>query len=352
MSAVNNISIDPNILERLEKLVDELKSESISIKRAWRIYKEEFLRKFPFKEQPEKIDELKPEDLYNPGKSRDYFFYYVEHKLKALGHIRIGSSITWEMAVDNLDKFKRLLKVAVSSRSLSEKVDADWESIPYWGGDKIVAKKIIFLYDPDNIVPVFKTMHAEHYVRQLGVSLEDLDVISKEEFDKRYIELTLGEKYQILNEILLHVKNTSGVLKEIDNAFYMRILNTAFPPPQPSRERVEKELLPIAESSMLFSPIDESGVILLFGMFHKKLGFPYIVKVSASEYPDAIVINKRGEVKRIEFEYIASNFKQHGHDPRECDYIVCWIDDLPEDDELKEKVISLQKFIEEIISFE
>jgi len=54
----------------------------------------------------------------------------------------------------------------------------------------------------------------------------------------------------------------------------------------------------------------------------------------------------------IKFEYATSDFKQHGHDPRECDYIVCWIDNLPEDDELKEKVISLKKFIEETMSLE
>ncbi|MBD3351570.1 MAG: hypothetical protein GF364_08790 [Candidatus Lokiarchaeota archaeon] len=27
---------------------------------------------------------------------------------------------------------------------------------------------------------------------------------------------------------------------------------------------------------------------------------------------------------RIEFEYVSSNFQQHGHDPHQCDLIVCW----------------------------
>jgi len=34
------------------------------------------------------------------------------------------------------------------------------------------------------------------------------------------------------------------------------------------------------------------------------------------------------------------------HKPKECDYIVCWVDDLSEEDELKEKVISLKDFLE------
>ena len=338
-------NINPSILKKLEELVNE-RSEKKEVERAWKVYNEEFLRKFPFRDHPEEIDKLTPEDLYNPGK-RNYFFYYIEHKLRALGHIRIGSAITWEMAINNIDKFKRLLKIAVSSKPLYEKVDADWESIPYWGGDKIVAKKIIFLYDPDNIVPVFKTEHAEHYIKQIGFSTEELNRKSNEEFNKEYSELTLGEKYQVLNKILLHVKNSSEVLRGIDNAFFIRILSKAFPPPSPSKRECKREMLPIVGPSMLFSPIDELGVVLLFGILHRELGFPYIIKVSASEYPDAIIVNKRGEVKRIEFEYIASNFRQHGHDPNKCDYIVCWIDDLSEGDELKSKVVSLMEFLKE-----
>jgi len=33
---------------------------------------------------------------------------------------------------------------------------------------------------------------------------------------------------------------------------------------------------------------------------------------------------------RIEFEYRASNFQNHGHDPGECDFVVCWENDWPE----------------------
>ena len=33
---------------------------------------------------------------------------------------------------------------------------------------------------------------------------------------------------------------------------------------------------------------------------------------------------------RIEFEYKASSFEQHGHDPERCDFIVCWENDWPD----------------------
>ncbi len=33
---------------------------------------------------------------------------------------------------------------------------------------------------------------------------------------------------------------------------------------------------------------------------------------------------------RIEFEFRASNFREHGHNQSECDIIVCWENDWPD----------------------
>lgn len=52
-----------------------------------------------------------------------------------------------------------------------------------------------------------------------------------------------------------------------------------------------------------------------------------ITIVSAgAEFPDA-VIELDYTKYRVEFEYRARNFVTHGHDPRLCDAIVCWIND-------------------------
>ena len=73
-------------------------------------------------------------------------------------------------------------------------------------------------------------------------------------------------------------------------------------------------------------PVNEMGVILLFGMVAWQLGF--IVESVQSAFPDC---EARMEVQpgrwqrvRIEFEYESRAFKQHGHDPEKCDLIVCW----------------------------
>ena len=59
---------------------------------------------------------------------------------------------------------------------------------------------------------------------------------------------------------------------------------------------------------------------------------------SPSEYPDAVLIDEERDVVRAKFEVRASDFHNHRHDPSKVDYIICWEDDLPANDELRGKV--------------
>jgi len=76
---------------------------------------------------------------------------------------------------------------------------------------------------------------------------------------------------------------------------------------------------------MIYGPVNELGVVALFGKVCEELGF--IIEETRAEYPDCIA---RQQVKRgwerisIEFEYRSTNFLRHGHDPALCDLIVCW----------------------------
>ena len=80
------------------------------------------------------------------------------------------------------------------------------------------------------------------------------------------------------------------------------------------------------------APVNESGVILLFGMLAERLGF--IVDAVRVNFPDCEAIRKIGPDKwermRIEFEYESRNFKTHKHDAAGCDLIVCWTHNWPE----------------------
>ena len=85
-------------------------------------------------------------------------------------------------------------------------------------------------------------------------------------------------------------------------------------------------------SAMGFAPVNEVGVVYLFGVLANKLGF--VVTWMGTEYPDCEAIREvepgRWQRVRIEFEFRSRNFIQHFHDPKDCDLIVCWENNWPE----------------------
>ncbi|MEM3067013.1 MAG: hypothetical protein QXI81_06770, partial [Nitrososphaerota archaeon] len=141
------------------------------------------------------------------------------------------------------------------------------------------------------------------------------------------------------NELIL--KSLKDVLpKDWDTLAIARLFRELVPFPQP----VEKTGGPLGKIPLLYEPVNELGVVLLFGMYHRELGFPYIIKVQQT-FPDMIALDEEGNYCRIEFEYRSSTFIQHGHDISGCDYIICWVDDLEGGSPIKEKVISLKEEI-------
>ena len=92
---------------------------------------------------------------------------------------------------------------------------------------------------------------------------------------------------------------------------------------------------PLDFAGMTNAPIEENGVIFLFGKLHERMGVR--IKAIRKGFPDAmgeVWIKGKLYPRRIEFEYRSSNFKAHGHDPKGCDIIVCWEHDwrdCPED---------------------
>jgi len=76
---------------------------------------------------------------------------------------------------------------------------------------------------------------------------------------------------------------------------------------------------------LVYSPINENGVIFIFGKVIEDLNM-YIEEIKPG-FPDCIgrrFTGKGWERANIEFEYKSSNFRSHKHNPKECDIIVCW----------------------------
>ncbi|HEY7401939.1 MAG TPA: hypothetical protein VIB39_00325 [Candidatus Angelobacter sp.] len=97
----------------------------------------------------------------------------------------------------------------------------------------------------------------------------------------------------------------------------------------PRRVFPDRPLLgaPLALPGFLFEPTNEMGVILLFGMLAWRLGF--MIESAQSTYPDCHakleVEPGRWQDVNLEFEHQSRHFRAHRHDPRRCDFIVCWI---------------------------
>jgi len=97
------------------------------------------------------------------------------------------------------------------------------------------------------------------------------------------------------------------------------------------------------------APINEQGVVFLFGMVAVDLG--YMVEGVGTGFPDCEAkrcVSTKGDMWErvsIEFEFRSRNFLSHGHDPNGCDVIVCWEHNWPE---CPIEVLELRAAIEEL----
>jgi hypothetical protein len=89
---------------------------------------------------------------------------------------------------------------------------------------------------------------------------------------------------------------------------------------------------PIDFRGLRHEPVKEQGVVLLFGMVAKELG--YIVEAVQSGFPDCEakrqIAPHRWQRVHIEFEFESRNFRDHGHPFTGCDVIVCWRHNWPQ----------------------
>lgn len=200
------------------------------------------------------------------------------------------------------------------------------------GGDQLIAKKIISCYD-DNALNIFKQSHLEHFFNLF---------VGKQNLHSDFASMSPGQKYQFLTESLLNVKERTNETKDWKNAYFMRFLYEMFPPPQKKiawGKPVQPE--PLNQLGLLFEPQSHEEMMFLFSKLHEKVGFPYITRIQAP-YPDVFALDTHRTVKRIEIETFASQFD---HDPKGCDFIVCWENDLETVPEDWPEIIQLKDYL-------
>ncbi len=212
-----------NLMEEKASVYDKSGIMKAEIEAALVLLKD-FRRKFPFAENPDSIDSLKPDDIFkiNPDELGD-FFHYVEVYLRPLGHLTIHGSIVYRNIRMQIEDFKELLYIAVDKKkSLAEKVDAHWEKISRLGQDKHIAKKIIFCfnYESGEILPIFSTAHLRHFVNK---------IVEKPSSPNKYY--SLGEEYSYLISELLRTKENSTITRPWEETYFTRFLYNTYPPP-------------------------------------------------------------------------------------------------------------------------
>jgi hypothetical protein len=89
----------------------------------------------------------------------------------------------------------------------------------------------------------------------------------------------------------------------------------------------------LAFRALQHAPLNEAGVVFLFGLLAEDLGF--MVDALRNDFPDCearrrVENGARWVPIRIEFEFRSRNFRHHGHDPAGCDLVVCWEHDWPD----------------------
>jgi Homing endonuclease associated repeat len=89
---------------------------------------------------------------------------------------------------------------------------------------------------------------------------------------------------------------------------------------------------PLDFPTLRHEPVNEQGVVVLFGMLAKDLG--YVVESVQAGFPDCEakrqIAPKRWQRVHIEFEFESRNFRDHGHPSTGCDVIVCWRHNWPD----------------------
>jgi len=108
----------------------------------------------------------------------------------------------------------------------------------------------------------------------------------------------------------------------------LEALRTGIRPPVEERKKRLRIVGPRSQiPDLVYEPVNEQGVIFLFAKYHKELGIEYIEGIQQG-FPDAFGRRKIGKTEYepvdIEFEFKSLDFKNHQHDPNQCDIIVCW----------------------------
>jgi len=201
----------------------------------------------------------------------------------------------------------------------------------------------------DNIVSKLKKMPTWVVLRR-DTGITDKVFISH--FGKRGIK----EVFSHYREWLKTNKPSSKNIKFVDD--YLKGKSKIKTSPRQVQRRVDGKIFewikdpdktqygrPLNFGNLLLEPTNEQGVVFLFGMVSKRLGFT--VKHVRPEFPDCEAMEHlkggRTQEVKIEFKYRSRGYN---YSTEGCDIIVCWEDNWG--DECPLRVIEIKKEINKL----
>lgn len=143
----------------------------------------------------------------------------------------------------------------------------------------------------------------------------------------RYLDKIIEEK---LTELSIEreyngVKHSAVAILQDIKDIYSKEPPKTLPTPTVKKERDKPVGEPINFRGMVYAPLNEAGVVLLFSKVMNELGIIYESSpLSDFDMVGRVKTDKGYERKHFEFEFVSSNFRTHKHDPLLIDYIVCW----------------------------
>lgn len=260
--------------------------------------------------------------MIRAGEGGRYFNEFIKHAVIAIG---------WEKIKDlkNIDTKTALTKIYKKAYPKESKIKSNINIGEIWAFCNEIEKGDIVL-TPN---PLTRTIF-----------------IGKVKSDYQYVSKPLGEMYvkhrrnvswekEVSRDVfsqdmrfsvgaLLAVFNIDRYKTEIEDALLGKDTGIATKgrikfPKKPKEEVAIGE--PLDFEGLTNAPMEENGVIFLFGKLHERMGIR--IKAIRKGFPDAqgeVWIRDKLYPRTLEFEFRSSDFKRHKHDASKCDIIICW----------------------------
>jgi hypothetical protein len=269
-------------------------------------------------------------------------------------HPKIQRGDLFLMRVSGPDYGVRGIWAFESERKVEKPSDVPWTDADYeWLLS--FSPLVLEFHEPFNEEFEGKSKYSEKIKLNAGRIVTSVVHLSPDE-TRNYLEPLVSEKREDLKATARYLTRDIVVADLLSEVIKRARVEVKAEAPKKREEIPDVVGEPINFRGMVYAPMNEAGVILLFSKVMHNLGIIYESSPSRS-FPDMIARRKEGTgeggwVKRyIEFEYKSSHFKAHNHDPDKCDVIVCWIHDWTdcplEVIELKELVGQLSEVPEE-----